>query len=285
MALELVRRSLDFVFPPCCLVCDRRLVRLPDDNGSPLICEHCRPHGYLHADSLALDEDESSCIQCGEMSVSWSNDQPRCIFCSRFQPAFRHVRSIFENTARVDSILKTLKYRGRYHLSRVVADYIIYSLNPTAALHGSLLDTPPVRFEGCSWDLVIGVPSSTDVLKSRGFSHTTIIARMVGKAQKIQSSPLLLRSKGKRPAQAGVELKRRRNNIKDAFQADSAGVRNKRILLIDDLLTTGSSLDSAASELLNQGAAFVDALTFSRARHYSEKRFLAWRNPRAYVKN
>ncbi len=137
---------------------------------------------------------------------------------------------------------------------------------------GLLLKTPGVRLALDNLqavDLILPVPLSKERLQTRGFNQAWLLAkelvRHVGSTAQADSS-LLLRVKNTRPQ---TELKReaRLANVKGAFQLDplrAAGVKGRRILLVDDVMTSGASLFTAAEVLRAAGAAQITGIVLAR---------------------
>jgi len=135
-----------------------------------------------------------------------------------------------------------------------------------------LLKAPGVRqaFENLQpADLILPVPLSKERLQTRGFNQawllTKELARQAGSAAQADSS-LLLRVKNTRPQ---TELKReaRLANVKGAFQVDplrAAVVRGRRVVLVDDVITSGASLFTSAEAMRTAGAAHITGIVLAR---------------------
>ena len=115
--------------------------------------------------------------------------------------------------------------------------------------------------------MVIPVPLSQKRLHERGYNQSFLLAlpfsMMINKPINKQS---LRRFKETR-SQVGLDRHERFNNVSEAFLADSTVVRGKNIILIDDVSTTGSTLEACASALKIAGARDIVALTLARAVH------------------
>ena len=114
------------------------------------------------------------------------------------------------------------------------------------------------------WDVVMPVPLSNRRLRSRGFNQSMVLAQRV--AQKLQL-PVAMDAvrRRHRPAQARLTAAQRRRNIAGAFRiADPSAVGGQKILLVDDVATTGATLSACAKTLKRAGASRVDAWTATR---------------------
>jgi competence protein ComFC len=115
-----------------------------------------------------------------------------------------------------------------------------------------------------SFDLVTAMPMHWYRRWERGFNQADLLAKPVARKYGLKVAPLLRRVRlGKR--QAGLGATERHKNLKGAFQlARNARVEGKRILLIDDVLTTGTTLAAATAVLKDAGAKWVSVLTVAR---------------------
>jgi ComF family protein len=103
-------------------------------------------------------------------------------------------------------------------------------------------------------------------LRERGFNQAVLLARRIGKKLACEVDPHLLKKTKATPAQALLARDERKKNVKGAFLiADAKRVMGKRILLVDDVATTGATLNEAAKILVKSGAAGVEAAVAARA--------------------
>jgi ComF family protein len=116
------------------------------------------------------------------------------------------------------------------------------------------------------FDVVIPVPLHVRRLRERGFNQSLLLARAVATARGIQVDFLSLRRERDTPPQTLMGRKERQANIRGAFAVVHRDrLRDREILLIDDVYTTGSTLAECARALLDGGAARVGVLTLARA--------------------
>jgi predicted amidophosphoribosyltransferase len=109
--------------------------------------------------------------------------------------------------------------------------------------------------------LIVFVPPDGDRSLKRGHHPPERLAHELGRRWGLPVEPLLGRTRPLRP-QRGLSRGERRRNVRGAFRADAA---RGRILLVDDVYTTGSTVAAASSALRAAGAAFVEVVTFARA--------------------
>ncbi|MFN2490100.1 MAG: ComF family protein [Actinomycetota bacterium] len=152
---------------------------------------------------------------------------------------------VYEGTAR--SLILALKARG----SRAAAEPLVEGMWRLALAHG-------VTAEVVSW-----VPGRRRDIRRRGFDHGEVLARGVARRLGLPACGLLRRT-GARPDQTSLGAAERRANAAGAFRARARSCP-ARVLLVDDLVTTGATVRSCASVLDVQGAVRVDAVTACRA--------------------
>jgi ComF family protein len=112
--------------------------------------------------------------------------------------------------------------------------------------------------------ILVPLPTASSRRRQRGYDHSQLIARRLSSSLGVPYRPALTRLGQAR--QVGSIKIDRLSQMEDAFRIKfGASVKDKDVLLVDDVLTTGASLEAAASCLLNSGAARVDALVFARA--------------------
>ena len=134
-----------------------------------------------------------------------------------------------------------------------------------------------------SFDLVMPMPVHWRKLWERGFNQAELISRPVANRYGIKLSGNLRRSRYTKP-QAGLSETERRTNLKGSFAVRRPDeIKGKKILLIDDVFTTGATLRAAAEALKAAGAARVSALTLARVdtRPFDSRRFKPVRRPAA----
>jgi ComF family protein len=120
--------------------------------------------------------------------------------------------------------------------------------------------------DGGDYDLIMPVPLHPSRLRWRGFNQAALlgnaVARRLGRPLDAGS---LVRVRETDP-QTGKNMRERRQNIRDAFAIRRpARIANRRVLLVDDVMTTGATVDECARTLLAAGARRVDVLTLARA--------------------
>ena len=114
-------------------------------------------------------------------------------------------------------------------------------------------------------DLIIPIPLHPERERERGYNQSTLLARELSGQSHVPYSTNGLQRTRPTPPQAQLNAQARRENVRGAFMADASKVAHKRIVLIDDVCTTGSTLSEAAEALYAAGATAVSAHCFARA--------------------
>jgi len=113
-------------------------------------------------------------------------------------------------------------------------------------------------------EMIIPVPLGTMRQKERGYNQVGMIARPLALALEVDYAPHGLHRRKETRSQVGLTKQERRKNVQDAFAAHAC-VNGRRILVLDDVSTTGATLSSSAEALYSAGAKDVYALTVARA--------------------
>jgi ComF family protein len=171
-----------------------------------------------------------------------------CGNCQQHRPACDRVIALYHYRYPIDVLISALKYHQRLELARLFA----------SQLAGCLADLSRQP------DILLPVPLHQSRLRYRGFNQAWEITRRMARLSGIPASHrLLLRCRATLP-QTGLDAATRQRNLRDAFVADSA-VAGRVIALIDDVSTTGSTLQELATLLKQAGALRVYGLVVARA--------------------
>jgi len=114
-------------------------------------------------------------------------------------------------------------------------------------------------------DVMIPVPLGKKRLKERGYNQVGLVARPLAYELGLRYEPDALWKTRETRSQVGLTVSQRSENVHEAYQADSKAVRNKSVLIMDDVATTGSTISACTAALLSAGAQEVYVLTIARA--------------------
>jgi ComF family protein len=233
-----LKAALDFIFPPLCHICRSYI----PDAAEIHICLACRDKLPLVVSPL--------CTVCGIPFNSAEGDHT-CGQCQIHPPHFDLARAhlLYEQSAR--EMIHQFKYSYKTHLRRPLA---------LLALEG-LTDVITAQKP----EIIIPVPLHRSRLRSRGFNQSILLGKMFSS---LLSLPMLvdglIRTRQTEP-QIDLSAEERRNNVKGAFAVKRTDrIPGKRILLLDDVMTTGSTVNECAMVLKKAGAAAVMVATIAR---------------------
>jgi ComF family protein len=168
----------------------------------------------------------------------------RCIECSGRRLAFVSARAAVVYTGSTRVLVRAWKERGLRQLATLAAELIVAAVPRPAA------------------DVITYIPPDGDRSLKRGHHPAQRLARELGARWEIEERALLRRTRAV-AQQTGLSLVERRRNVRGAFAA--TGLVPARVVLVDDVYTTGATVGAAASALRAGGAQRVDVVTFARA--------------------
>lgn len=250
---RLVRAALDLLWPPVCSICPRAL---------PLTADFLDPAAYYCPQCLKTVEfmPKTICPVCGR--PFYQTEGHVCGDCLVDPPPYSRARAAAIYQGGVSRSIALLKYGGELHQLRALtalAGPILVSALPLIE-SGSESD-------GAGYDLIVPMPVSARRLAERGFNQAAEMVRAIYGPSwaHLIDGEILIRAHDGDAHQAALSGRRRRKAIRGCFQVtDKALVKDTRILLFDDVLTTGATAAEAAATLLKAGARRVDLATIAR---------------------
>ncbi len=195
--------------------------------------------------------DDPCCQACGYPFEFEQGENALCIRCTAYRPAYNQARSAitYDDTSR--KLVLDFKYGGR-------TDGLgFFAAQMVRAGAGMLAQA----------DILIPVPLHRARLRQRRFNQAALLARAISHLTNIPYDTEILMRKKNTPIQGRLSFKARRRNVAGAFviyEKHKDRLKNKRVVIIDDVYTTGSTLSACAKPLNKTGAAQIDALTFMR---------------------
>lgn len=241
-----VREALaSFVFPAPCRICEQIL-----DTGSNV--------PFCHACMASLEEllPEPLCAQCGRPVVSTAAAEgktpPLCHLCRAEIYAFDLARSFGAYTPRMSRAILLLKYGNVSPLG----GWFARRLAGLIARQARYFDV----------DAVVPVPLDDGRRRERGYNQAELIAKPLARLLDIPFRSYLLVRTRPRPNQLRLTRRERWDTVRGAYATHQAAqVDNLKVLLVDDVFTTGATLDACSRALKGAGAARVVGLTVARA--------------------
>jgi ComF family protein len=196
------------------------------------------------------------CARCGRPFVSAASvtgvERPLCHGCRRGVYDFDFARSYGAYSSAMARAIVMLKYEKVTPLAGWFADRLI-----------CLLRENPVEFQ-C--DVIVPVPLHGARQRERGYNQADLLARAAAARLRVPcNSRLLVRTKA-RPEKMRLTVRERWHSVRNAFELSrGAQVDKLRVLLLDDVVTTGATLDACSRALREGGAAHISAITVARA--------------------
>lgn len=231
---------LELIYPPFCVLCDQVLAH----GTEAVLCEDCQKTYPVLRDNL--------CLICGKPLVDHKKE--RCLDCRKRVHFYEEGKALWVYDDRVKEAIKAYKYRNRREIGPLFAKELARVYN-----------------ESIQWpiDMVLPVPLHPKKLKARGFNQTRLMAgEFVKRTSLVLGAEEALKRVVATGPQEGLSDKDRMANVLFAFEADPRYVANKNILLIDDVYTTGATVDGCAKALTDSGANEIYIMSVAIGRGY-----------------
>ena len=223
---------LNLFYPNPCLLCQNSL-----QNGEELICTMCR---------LQLPETgqhRASALISGQVK-----------FAGKVPVEFVYAYLYFTKKGKTQRLIHALKYRGNKEVGSLLGRWYGYLLKTDNQLNEHI-------------DLIVGVPLHPAKLRQRGYNQSDWIAQGLSEALEIPWSDRALTRNQYTISQTGKDRMERWENVSNVFQVSEPDlVANKRIMLVDDVLTTGATLEACTAALLAANSRSVGIITAAATR-------------------
>jgi ComF family protein len=225
-SLRFLLKSLaDFVYPPICCGCDAEI-----EEG--LVCEGCRLALFTH-ELAVCPKCHRPCTRtaetCGQCDTQFSLSRARAL--GLYVPPF-------------DKLVQAFKYSGKTKVGELLGRALAALVQQDEVLAAA--------------DAVCPIPLHSSRLRERGFNQSLLLAAAIAVSTRISLAEFLVRPKNTPTQTRKTKRKDRLKNVAGAFRLrPGSDVDGKTVLLVDDVMTTGATLDQAARELLRGGAASV----------------------------
>jgi len=231
-----IAAGLDLLFPPQCAHCAAPL----EVSQASLICAACRAE---------LADPREFCPRCGLSAV---HDVSGCAHCRGERLHYSGVVRLGTYTGKLRSAVLRIKHPSERGLA--------------LALGGLLADTQLSRFEASMPEGVVPIPLHWTRRLRRGGNGPEAIAERLAQALDVPLATHLLIRQRRTAPQASLPPAKRRTNMRGAFRAGrDADLAGARLLLVDDVMTTGSTVNEAAKVLVRAGAAQITVAVLARA--------------------
>jgi len=193
-----------------------------------------------------LSWQDHACAVCA-LPLPEESDAEVCAECLLCPPPWQQAQAVFHYQFPVDRLIAAFKYQHQLALTDLFADLMAARL---------AADARPT--------LIVPVPLHPQRLRERGYDQTLLLARALARLTGIAFQPTALQRLRDTAMQKSLDRDARRANLLGAFGCRGEALAGQRILLIDDVLTTGATLSVLSEVLLNAGAESVHALVIAR---------------------
>ncbi len=234
-SLSLFFKAIDFLIPLRCLKCG---TIVETKNG---LCQRCWPLISFIA--------KPYCACCGRPFDFEIEDNAICGACSHTSPFFTSARSVFTYTSDSKDLILRFKHTDHLQSTPLFGEWLTQLIDN--------IDDP----------LCIPVPLHWTRLFMRTYNQAALLAEKVSKIKGFTYGPTLLLRKRRTPSQGKLSKDKRVKNVNNAFSISKKYeflLKDRNILLIDDVYTTGATLNACSKVLLKAGAKAVHVLTLAR---------------------
>lgn len=234
----MLHKILNLLFPPQCLNCDARV----PTHGT--LCQPCWQQIQFISDPM--------CDCCGLPFDYDIGSQALCAGCMQTRPPYAHARAAFRYDEHSRKLVTRLKYSDQTQLAKTYSTWLAKAGADLIA-HSDIIIPVPLHY----WRFV-----------KRRFNQSALLAHALSKKTGVKNITNALKRTRHTAPQTGLTKAQRKDNVKGAFMVNpryAGSIKGKNILLIDDVLTTGSTIEQCSKILLKAGAMQINVLTLARA--------------------
>ena len=218
-----------------CVVCGEEL----STNTLYSICDDCM--------KLLPFNNGKTCVKCSEPIGNMSQ---YCIHCKNEKPRYKKNVSVFLYKEPIDKFIRELKYDNKKYLADTLSNFIASEVVKMAV----------------NFDYVVPVPIHFDRYKKRGYNQAELLCSSLKDKLSLNVDISILTKSRYTRSQANLTRNERIENLRDSFKVeDKTKVKGKTILLVDDVFTTGTTINECAKTLLDAGAKEVYSVTLAHA--------------------
>lgn len=220
---KIISNVYDSVYPPRCPVCDAVLYK-KETIDRPKLCKGCV--------GKIIYINQPSCMKCGKQL---EDETEYCHDCLKYTHLYERGVAAFSYSKDIKRSLYSFKYENRREYVEFYADTIVDK-------YGHVIS---------SWkpDVMVPVPLHPSKYRKRGYNQAEILANAISARTGIPVDTNILKRKRNTRAQKELDDKDRISNIKGAFILGQNGVKYRKILLVDDIYTTGTTIDECSRVL------------------------------------
>jgi ComF family protein len=231
-------RLFPLLFPPACILCRRTITDAAFDRNVEL-CAGCYQKQSLN---------RTCCQRCALPLADLAGEATLCGRCIRQLPEYHYVKSLFRYEADIVILIHQLKFSAKISYARSISEMLF-----------TLLDADDLP------DCFLPVPLHTSRLRQRGFNQSIEISRVLARKTGIPIEIDAVERQRRTVSQTDLDAKQRRKNVRGVFRVSSRMLDYKHVLIIDDVMTTGATVNELARVLKRHGVERVGVLCIARA--------------------
>ncbi len=241
--MGLIRRfwyyCLELVYPNICVLCEETLAF----GSHELVCPSCAQKHPLLKEDL--------CSKCGKPLQDLKKD--RCLDCRKRVHFYDEGGALWVYEDEVKEAIYQYKYKNKRERGILFAKALVRYYN---------------ECKGWDIDLIVPVPLHRKNHRHRGFNQSELIAETMGRELDVKVMSKALKRVVQTESQKQLSDKDRILNMRDVFESDEEGIKGKAILIIDDVYTTGATIDACSKALVDQGASNIYYMSIAIGRGY-----------------
>jgi ComF family protein len=235
--MDLVQKLLSHLFPSRCILCHQTIKEHAVNNHVEL-CANCYKTQPFNS---------TCCVRCALPLAEDTVENTLCGRCIRKLPEFDYAHSLFRYEDDIIRLVHQLKFSEKITYARSIGEILQSKLNPA--------DMP---------ECLLPVPLHASRLRQRGFNQSIEISRIISKKLELPIEYNAVVRQRSTSSQTGLNAQQRRKNIKGAFSL-CCKINYKHVLIIDDVMTTGSTVNELARLLKRNNVERVGVLSIARA--------------------
>jgi len=241
--LPVLTGVLHVIYPKRCPICDR-IVSTSFFSSEYPVCDNCKKEiEYVR---------EPACKKCGKPLTDWRREF--CPDCMRHAHLFQQGKALWVHKGEIKKSIYRLKYKNRREYARTYGQEIVKQYEHW------------IRQRGIQ--AIIPIPLHAARKRQRGYNQAELIAKEIGRQMNIPVYTQVLKRSLHTKPQKNLDDKERKNNLKKAFKIAENDVKLRHVLLVDDIYTTGSTMDGATGALQRAGISPVYCISVSIGRGY-----------------
>lgn len=229
----ILKELTDCFYPPRCPLCDEIL------SPGEQVCPSCKKE--------VCPVSEPVCKKCGKPMEDVRREY--CSDCAQRKHTYKQGKAVFVYKAGIKKSMYRFKYSNR-------REYAAFYAKCAAKIHGEWIRKKRV-------EVIVPVPMYIGKMRRRGYNQAEVFARALGKEMDIPVDAKIVRRVRNTTPQKELSNQERQRNLKKAFQLTHDIVKYSQILLVDDIYTTGSTMDAVADTLLSGGAVDIYCICIS----------------------